>query len=219
MFPYKYFIDCKVNNTYLEKQCKYFIGCGTIAMFGIKSMVLKQCHTHIIWYNALKSGQPSLNYVCIFLEWQNLDCSASCLPDPHILIVQLPGECTPYEKGLSKEIAHPRDFAATPREWSSGHSKRHRLEKNQRCPGLPGHSWRCCSHTADQPQATPSAQCESEGNSSTLAHGLCASPHGLELLRIFYSEEIPFPHSSFSQIFLPHSYHTGYFSSRYNVGW
>lgn len=82
MFPHKYFIDCKVNNIYLEKQCKYFIDCGTTVKFGIKSMVLEQRRTHMIWYNTLRSGQPSLNCVCIFLEQRNSDCTASCLPRP-----------------------------------------------------------------------------------------------------------------------------------------
>lgn len=55
----------------------------------------------------LGSGRPSLNCVCIFLEWQNSDRTASCLPAPHVPIAQLSGESSLKEKGLSKKMAHP----------------------------------------------------------------------------------------------------------------
>lgn len=120
MCPCKYFIDCKVNNVHLEKQCKYFIGCGNTCKFGIKSMVPRQCLTHMVWYNM----QPSLNGACIFREWQK---SAASHPSR--------SHCTTARR------VQPAGKATEQKDWtslgvlrSSSLPKRLQLEKSQRWP-------------------------------------------------------------------------------------
>lgn len=159
MCPCKYFIDCKVNNVHLEKQCKYFIGCGNTCKFGIKSMVPRQCLTHMVWYNM----QPSLNGACIFREWQK---SAASHPSR--------SHCTTARR------VQPAGKATEQKDWtslgvlrSSILPKRLRLEKKSEMASLQA-TLRCCDVTADQPEAT-SAQCEGEdSHTATLGMGPCA---------------------------------------------
>lgn len=160
MFPCKYFIDCKVNNVHLEKQRKYFIGCGNTFKFGIKPMVPRQCLTHMVWYNM----QPSLNCVCIFLEGQK---SAASHPSH--------SHCTTARRVQpARKATEQKDWTSLGVLRSSGLPKRLRLEKSHRWPASQA-TLGCCDVTVDQPEAT-SAQCEGEdSHTATLGTGPCAS--------------------------------------------